>query len=127
MAFRETVKIIFDIIQDLANAPNGVSRGEIVAKYRIGASAAHKFIRLLEDMGLPIYTEGQGYFIDESYFVELRLASEEGEFLFLALERALTTRTRQSWSARSLINKLALKLHPHRVSCRSDSGPIKAT
>ena len=113
MALHETVKIIFDIIHDLANAPNGVSRGEIVTKYRIGASTAHKYIRLIEDMGLPIYTEGQRYFIDESYFVELKLASEEGEFLFLALERALTTHTRQSWSARSLINKLALKLHPH--------------
>ena len=113
MALRETVKIIFDIIHDLANTPNGVSRGEIVTKYRIGASTAHKYIRLIEDMGLPIYTEGQRYFIDESYFVELKLTSEEGEFLFLALERALTTHTRQSWSARSLINKLALKLHPH--------------
>ena len=127
MALRETVKIIFDIIHDLANAPNGVSRGEIVTKYRIGASTAHKYIRLIEDMGLPIYTEGQRYFIDESYFVELKLASEEGEFLFLALERALTTHTRQSWSARSLINKLALKLHPHlagelQEQFRSDQG-----
>lgn len=113
MALRETVKIIFDIIHDLANAPNGVSRGEIVAKYRIGASTAHKYIRLIEDMGVPIYTEGQRYFIEESYFVQLKLASEEGEFLFLALERALTTYTRQSFSARSLINKLAYKLHPH--------------
>ncbi len=113
MALRETVKIIFDIIHDLANTPHGVSRGEIVAKYRIGASTAHKYIRLIEDMGVPIYTEGQRYFIDESYFVELKLTSEEGEFLFLALERALTTHTRHSWNARSLINKLALKLHPH--------------
>lgn len=113
MALRETVKIIFDIIHDLANAPNGLSRGEIVAKYRIGASTAHKYIRLIEDMGLPIYTEGQRYFIERSYFVELKLTSEEGEFLFLALERALTTHTRQSFSARSLIHKLALKLHPH--------------
>lgn len=113
MALRETVKIIFDIIHDLANTPHGVSRGEIVAKYRIGASTAHKYIRLIEDMGVPIYTEGQRYFIDESYFVELKLTSEEGEFLFLALERALTTHTRQSWNARSPINKLALKLHPH--------------
>ncbi len=113
MALRETVNIIFDIIQDLANSPYGISRGEIVTKYHIGASTAHKYIRLIEDMGVPIYLEGQRYFLDESYFVELKLTSEEGEFLFLALERALTTHTTQSRIVRSLINKLAIKLHPH--------------
>ena len=53
MALRETVKIIYDIIHDLANMPNGASRGEVVAKYRIGVSTAHKYIRLIDDMGVP--------------------------------------------------------------------------
>ncbi len=84
MALRETVNIIFDIIQDLANSPYGISRGEIVTKYHIGASTAHKYIRLIEDMGVPVYTEGQRYLLEESYFVDLKLTSEEGKFLFLA-------------------------------------------
>ena len=113
MALRETVKIIFDIIHDLANEPNGMSRREIVAKYRIGESTAHKYICLIEDMGVPIYGEGQRYLLDENYFVDLKLTSEEGEFLFLTLERALTTHTAQSQIVRSLIYKLAHKLHPH--------------
>ena len=113
MALRETVKIIFDIIHDLANEPNGISRREIVAKYRIGESTAHKYIRLIEDMGVPIYSEGQRYLIDENYYVDLKLTSEEGEFLFLALERAFTTHTVQSQIVRSLAYKLSRKLHPH--------------
>jgi len=113
MPLQETVKVIFSIIHDLANHPNGISRREIVEKYRIAASTAHKYIRLIEDMGVPIYVEGQRYLLDESYFVDLKLTSEEGEFLFLALERALTSHTAQSQVARSLIYKLAHKLHPH--------------
>ena len=113
MALRETVKIIFDIIHDLANEPNGISRREIVAKYRIGESTAHKYIHLIEDMGVPIYSEGQRYLIDENYYVDLKLTSEEGEFLFLALERAFTTHTVQSQIVRSLAYKLSRKLHPH--------------
>lgn len=113
MPLQETVKVIFNIIHDLANHPNGISRREIVEKYRIAESTAHKYIRLIEDMGVPIYVEGQRYLLDESYFVDLKLTSEEGEFLFLALERALTSHTAQSQVARSLIYKLAHKLHPH--------------
>lgn len=113
MALRESVRIIFDIIHDLGNAPHGISRGELVEKHGISASTAHKYIRLIEDMGVPIYTEGQRYFIEESYYVNLKLTSEEGEFLFLALERALTAQTAQSQVVRSLIYKLAHKLHPH--------------
>ena len=64
MALRETVKIIFDIIHDLANEPNGISRREIEAKNRIGESTAHKYIRIIEDMGVPIYTEGQRCLVD---------------------------------------------------------------
>lgn len=113
MALQETVKIIFDIIYELANAPDGISRAEIAAKYRISASAAHKYIRLIEDMGVPLYTDGQKYHVTADYFVNLKLTSEEGEFLFLALERALTTHTSQSQVVRKLIFKLARKLHPH--------------
>ncbi len=113
MALRETVKIIFDIIHDLAHEPNGMSRREIVAKYRIGESTAHKYIRLIEDMGVPIYSEGQRYLLDENYYVDLKLTSEEGEFLFLALERALTSHTAQSQIVRSLAYKLSRKLHRH--------------
>ena len=113
MALNESVKIIFDIIHDLANASHGISRGEIVAKYSIGESTAHKYIRLIEDMGVPIYSEGHRYLLDESYFVDLKLTNEEGEFLFLALERALTTHTTQSQVVRSLVYKLTHKIHPH--------------
>ena len=113
MALRESVRIIFNIMHDLGNAPHGISRGELVEKHGISASSAHKYIRLIEDMGVPIYTDGQRYLVDESYYVDLKLTSEEGEFLFLALERALTTQTAQSQTVRSLIYKLAHKLHPH--------------
>ena len=113
MALRESVRIIFDILHDLGNAPRGISRGELVKRHSISASSAHKYIRLIEDMGVPIYTEGQRYLVDENYYVNLKLTSEEGEFLFLALERALTTQTAQSQTVRSLIYKLARKLHPH--------------
>ena len=131
MALRETVKIIFDIIHDLANEPTGISRRELVAKHRIGESAAHKYIRLIEDMGVPIYREGQRYLLDEQYFVDLKLTSEEGEFLFLALERALTTHTAQSQIVRSLIYKLAHKLHPHLAGelqerFRPEQGNVEA-
>ena len=113
MSLQETVQVIFNIIHDLANHSHGISRREIVEKYRIVESTAHKYIRLIEDMGVPIYVEGQRYLLDESYVVDLKLTSEEGEFLFLALERALTSHTAQSQVARSLIDKLARKLHPH--------------
>ncbi len=115
MALRETIKVVFDVIHDLANAPGGISRGEIVEKYQISASAAHKYIGIVEDMGIPIYREGQKYHVHEDYFVNLKLTSEEGEFLFLALERALTTHTAQSPIVRSLINKLSYRLHPHQA------------
>ena len=113
MALRETVRVIFDIIHDLSNAPDGISRGEIVSKYGIGRSTAHKYIRLIEDMGVPIYTEGQKYHVSEDYFVNLKLTAEESEFLFLALERSLTSYTAPSQIVRSLISKLSRKLHPH--------------
>lgn len=115
MALRETVKIIFDIIYDLSNAPEGISRGEIAAKYDIGRSTAHKYVRLIEDMGVPIYTVGKKYHVSEDYFVNLRLTAEEGEFLFLALERSLTSYTRPSQVVRSLIYKLSRKMHPHMM------------
>ncbi len=113
MALRETVKIIFDIIHDLANAPQGISRKEIAAKHRIASNTASKYLRLIEDMGIPLYTQGQKYHVTENYFVNLRLTSEEGEFLFLALERALTTHSAQSQIVHSLMQKLARKLQPH--------------
>jgi len=129
MSLQETVKVIFNIIHDLANHPHGISRREIVEKYRIVESTAHKYIRLIEDMGVPIYVEGQRYLLDESYVVDLKLTSEEGEFLFLALERALTSHTAQSQVARSLIDKLARKLHPHlggELQDRFRAGQVNA-
>ncbi len=113
MALRETVKLIFDIIYELSNSPDGISRSEIAAKYGIGRSTAHKYIRLVEDMGVPIYTEGQKYRVSEDYFVHLKLTTEESEFLFLVLERSLTSYTTPSQIVRSLISKLSRKLHPH--------------
>ncbi len=113
MALRETVKLIFDIIYELSNSPDGISRSEITAKYGIGRSTAHKYIRLIEDMGVPIYTEGQKYRVSEDYFVHLKLTTEESEFLFLVLERSLTSYTTPSQIVRSLISKLSRKLHPH--------------
>ena len=131
MALRETVKIIFDIIHDLANAPDGISRGEIASKHRISAGTAHKYIGIIEDMGIPIRSEGQRYYVVEGYSFDLRLTAEEGEFLFLALERALTTYTAQSQVARTLIDKLAHKLHPHlggglRERLRSEQSNLEA-
>ena len=61
MALRETVKIIFDIIHDLANASDGISRGDIVKKYKISPGTAHKYIGIIEDMGIPIRPDGQRY------------------------------------------------------------------
>ena len=112
MALRETVKIIFDIIYYLANAPNGVSRSEIVEKHKIGKSTASKYIGIIENMGVPIYVEGQRYYVDEGYFVNLRLTTEESEFLFLALERSLTYHTSQWQIVRTLIHKISTKLDP---------------
>ena len=65
MALGETAKIIFDIIYDLSNTRDGISRSEIVEKYRISQSTAHKYIRVIEDMGVPIYTQGQKYHVSE--------------------------------------------------------------
>ena len=113
MALRETVKIIFDIIYELSNAPDGLSGSEIAAKYGIGRSTAHEYIGLIEDMGVPIYTEGQKYRVSEDYYVHLKLTTEESEFLFLALERSLTSYTTPSQIIHSLVSKLSRKLHPH--------------
>ena len=110
MALRETVKTIFDIIYDLANAGNGISRSQIVKKYKISKETAHKYIRIIEDMGVPIYTEGQRYYVNDSYFVHLRLTAEESEFLFMALERSLTHHTSQWQPVRSLVDKIGHKL-----------------
>ena len=110
MALRETVKIIFDIICHLANAPDGISRGEIAARHKISDGTAHKYIRIIKDMGVPIYDERRRYYLREDYFVNLRLTSEESEFLFLALERSLTYHTSQWQIVRSLMNKISHKL-----------------
>ena len=48
------------------------------------------------------------------------MTNEESEFLFLALERALTTHTAQSQIVRSLIDKLAHKLHPYLAGMLQD-------
>ena len=110
MALRDTVKVIFDIIYHLANAPDGMSRGEIVETYKISPGTAHKYIGIIEDMGVPIYTEGQRYYVSDSYFVNLKLTAEESEFLFLALERSLTYHTSQWQLVRSLVDKIGRKL-----------------
>ncbi|MCY3781367.1 MAG: hypothetical protein OXG78_13730 [Chloroflexi bacterium] len=112
MALRQTIRVIFNIIHDLSNAQDGISRREIVSRCHIAESTAQKYIRLIEDMGVPIYNEGQLYHLEESYFVDLKLTSEERGFLFLALERVLTAQTTQSQIARSLVHKLASRLHP---------------
>ena len=57
--------------------------------------------------------------------------AEEGEFLFLALERALTTHTAQSQIARSLVYKLTHKMHPHLAGelqerFRREQGNVEA-
>ena len=110
MALRDTVKVIFDIIYHLANVPDGMSRGEIVKTYKISPGTAHKYIGIIEDMGVPIYTEGQRYYVSDSYFVNLKLTAEESEFLFLALERSLTYHTSQWQLVRSLVDKIGRKL-----------------
>ena len=110
MALRDTVKVIFDIIYHLANAPDGMSRSEIVETYKISLGTAHKYIGIIEDMGVPIYTEGHRHYVDESYFVNLKLTAEESEFLFLALKRSLTYHTSQWQLVRSLVDKIGRKL-----------------
>jgi len=63
MTLSETYRTIQAILHDIAHSPDGISTGEIVKKYGIVKGAARKYIRILEDAGVPIYEERKRYWL----------------------------------------------------------------
>lgn len=61
------------MIHDIVVLPDGISTGETGKLYDIGQRVVLKYIRVLEDAGLPIYSEHNLYFLDESYFASFTL------------------------------------------------------
>lgn len=106
---------IQSILQDIVNAPDGISTGDIVQKYDISRSLVPKYIRILEDAGVPIYTDRKRYYVADGYHTAFTLTPEESELLALSLQRSLL-QYGESWRPiRHLIQKLVSKM-PDRKS-----------
>lgn len=112
---------IQSILQDIANAPDGITTSDIVQKYDISRGVVPKYIRILEDAGVPIYTDRKRYYVADGYHTAFTLTPEESELLALSLQRSLL-QYGESWRPiRHLIQKLVSKmpagtadgLHPH--------------
>ncbi len=110
MDLGETYKILQNIIHDMATAPDGISTGEIVGKYGISRRVVPKYISILEDAGVPIYTDRKRYYLSEGYFAAFTLSPEESEFLYLVLERSLIYHRDRWHTMRSLLYKLGSKM-----------------
>jgi len=131
MELAETFKLLQNIIHDMANAPDGISTGDIVKKYGIGRRNVPKYISILEYAGLPIYVERKRYYLDKDYFAAFTLTPDESEFLFLVLERSLTYHSDRWRTMQSLLHKLGSKmtlpladtlLHQHDPDQPNDPG-----
>lgn len=110
MDLADSYRILQGIVHDIANSPNGLSTGEIVRTYGISRRLIPKYISILETVGVPIYTDRKRYYLDESYFSPFTLTADEGELLYLALERSLLYHSGHSSTLRSLLLKLGNKM-----------------
>jgi CRISPR-associated endonuclease/helicase Cas3 len=133
MTLSETYRTIQAILHDIAHSPDGISTGEIVKKYGIVKGAARKYIRILEDAGVPIYEERKRYYLADGYRVAFTLTPEESELLALALERSLIHHGTNLRIIRMLIHKLIGKMPDTigdtllgRLTTRHDQSPSPA-
>lgn len=110
MELIDTFKILYGLIQDLANTPDGLSTGEIAQSYAISSRAALKYIGILENAGIPIYTDRKRYFLDAGYFSAFTLSADESEVLFLVLEHALVYQAETWLTLSSVVRKLGSKM-----------------
>ncbi len=112
MELSKIYQTIQSILQDIAHSPNGMSTGDIVRKYAISRRVVPKYIRILEDAGVPIYIDQKRYYVDEGYYTSFTLNAEESELLALSLQRSLLQYGEHWGAVRSLIHKLASKMAP---------------
>ncbi|PJF22973.1 MAG: hypothetical protein CUN56_03335 [Phototrophicales bacterium] len=106
MSLSESFRVVYGILQMMANSTDGISTGEIVETFGISRRSVPKYISILEEMGVPIYVDRKRYYLDQDYFVSFTLTPDESDFLYLALERALTHQSARWWVIRSLLRKL---------------------
>lgn len=107
MGLAESFRVIYGILQDLLHAQDGLSTGEIAKKYGISGRIVPKYINILEDVGVPIYTERKRYYVEASRRASFRLSPEQSDFLVLMMERALVTQTLHSRTIYMLFQLLA--------------------
>lgn len=110
MDINDSYKILQGMIHAMATNPDGISTGEIVETYGISRRLVPKYINILEDAGIPIYTERKRYYLDENYFTAFTLTADESEFLYLILERSLILHSGHWNTLRALLNKLGNKM-----------------
>ncbi|MBN1310262.1 MAG: transcriptional regulator [Anaerolineae bacterium] len=78
---RETFKLL------MRNAGTGMTTPEIANSLGVTRQTSHKDIQRLEEDGIPLYQEGDRYFVDPSYHSEIHLSLPEAWFLYLPLRR----------------------------------------
>ena len=106
MSLNDSFLILYDMIQLLADSPDGMSRSEIAKVYDVTPRVINKYIHILENAGVPIYENRQRYYITEGYFRGFNLTAEEGEFLYIILERSLMLHSDRWSTMQNLLNKL---------------------
>lgn len=126
MDLSDSFQILYSLIRDLGEAPDGISTGDIVRKYGISRRLVPKYMTILEDAGVPIYVERKRYYLLDEYRAPLILSPEESEFLYLALERSFIFHSEQWRTLRALLGKLSSKMpHPlaDYLNRREETGP----
>lgn len=84
---RDTHKLL------VQHADTGLATPEIGAMLGVTRQTALEDIRRLEEDGIPIYQEGDRYFVDPSYHSEIHLSLPEAWFLYLPLRRLVRAGT----------------------------------
>ncbi len=110
MDLSDSYKILQGMVYDMANSQDGISTGEIVAKYGISRRLVPKYINILSSAGVPVYTERKRHYLVDGYRTAFILTAEESEFLYLALERSLIHHSDRWFTIQSLLHKLGSKM-----------------
>lgn len=106
MEISETFRILYNLIRDMAESPDGISSAEVVAKYNIAPRTFTKYREILEDAGIPLYSDKKRWYLTEGFQIPLTFSKVESELLALSLD-SYRAQEMGHWKAtRVLLQKL---------------------
>lgn len=116
-----------NLIKLLGSQPDtGLTTPEIAEYLGVTRQTAWADIVRLEEDGIPLYQDGDHYFLDINYFHELHLSLAEAWFLYLPLRRLIRAGLGRIPLVRQLLENVTSLLHEELATLLSDTATDEA-